>query len=139
MRLPPSRPRAGSGVNLTPMIDIVFLLVIFFLVSSHLARQETRLPLDLPAASTPGPADPERAALTITVDPGQRWLVGGRVVDLAGLRAVLADHVRREGDTAAVRVRTDRAVAYRRIAPVLGAAAQVGIVDLTLAVTREDP
>lgn len=139
MRLPPSRSPAGSGVNLTPMIDIVFLLIIFFLVSSHLARQETRLPLDLPAASTPGPADPERAALTITVDPEQRWLVGGRVVDLAGLRATLAEHLQREGDAAAVRIRSDRVVPYRRIAPVLRATAQAGIVDLTLAVTREEP
>ncbi|MBT6848587.1 MAG: biopolymer transporter ExbD, partial [Planctomycetaceae bacterium] len=41
-----------TGFNMTPMIDVVFLLIIFFLVSSHLARQETQLELDLPEASS---------------------------------------------------------------------------------------
>jgi len=35
---------------MTPMIDVVFLLIIFFLVSSHLQRQETQQELDLPVA-----------------------------------------------------------------------------------------
>ncbi len=55
MRLPNQSGRHSVGANMTPMIDVVFLLIIFFLVSSHLARQENRLPLDLPVASTYGP------------------------------------------------------------------------------------
>ncbi len=36
---------------MTPMIDVTFLLIIFFLVSSHLAKQENFLKLDLPTAA----------------------------------------------------------------------------------------
>ena len=44
----PSNLRSGSlGFNMTPMIDVVFLLIIFFLVSSHLAKQEVQMPLPL--------------------------------------------------------------------------------------------
>ena len=38
---------------MTPMIDVVFLLIIFFLVSSHLARQETQMELDFARRPTP--------------------------------------------------------------------------------------
>ena len=37
---------------MTPMIDVTFLLIIFFLVSSHLAQQELQVDLELPAAAS---------------------------------------------------------------------------------------
>ncbi len=54
MRLPTQQhtDRGRLDVKMTPMIDIVFLLIIFFLVSSHLAKQEVQLDLDLPAAES---------------------------------------------------------------------------------------
>ena len=87
MRLSKRRRSHVAGMNMTPMIDIVFLLIIFFLVSSHLARQENRLPLNLPVASTHDPLDPERAPLTISVNEEAKWLVGGDVVNVDQLRS----------------------------------------------------
>ena len=46
------RRRDEAGVDLTPLIDVVFLLIIFFLVSSHLAKQEGQLELPLPEAES---------------------------------------------------------------------------------------
>ncbi|NIL99222.1 MAG: hypothetical protein GTO62_19500, partial [Planctomycetales bacterium] len=70
MRIPLSRRRSRLEMNMTPMIDVVFLLIIFFLVSSHLARQEVQAQLDLPPARTgvdlPPAADPR---VTINVVP----------------------------------------------------------------------
>ncbi len=124
---------------MTPMIDVVFLLIIFFLVSSHLARQETQLPLELPAATTSGAPDPERGVLTISVDPEHRWRAGGNVVTETTLRQILDDHADRDGESAAVRIRTDRSVPYRHVAPILTAAARAGIVDVSISVLREEP
>ncbi len=123
---------------MTPMIDVVFLLIIFFLVSSHLARQENRLPLELPTASTPGPRDPERSPLTISVDAEHRWRVGAEVIDADRLDQVIRAHRERDGESAAVRIRTDREVPYRRVAPILTAVAHGGIVDVSIAVLREE-
>ena len=63
---------------MTPMIDVVFLLIIFFLVSSHLARQESQLELALPIALTgQDDIDTETPRLTINVKPdGSLWLAG---------------------------------------------------------------
>ena len=116
------------------MIDVIFLLIIFFLVSSHLARQENRLPLDLPTASTFDPFNPEGAPLTVSVDRQAQWLVGGNVVELPELRAVFADLVDRQGADAAIRIRTDGEVQYRYVEPILREAALTGISDAAIAV-----
>jgi biopolymer transport protein ExbD len=137
MQIPSSIHRRSVGANMTPMIDVVFLLIIFFLVSSHLARQENRLPLDLPAASTFAPLDPEAAPLTISVDKEAKWLVNGNVVDLASLRSILADLRTRMGSDAAIRIRTDGAVQYQYVEPVLREAALAGVTDAAIAVREE--
>lgn len=137
MQVPNSRHRRSVGANMTPMIDVVFLLIIFFLVSSHLARQENRLPLELPIASTFDPIDPEKAPLTISVDEQANWLVSGDVVDLQQLRLILADLQARMGSGAAIRIRTDGMVQYQYVEPVLREAALAGVTDAAIAVREE--
>ena len=137
MRVPSSTNRRSVGANMTPMIDVVFLLIIFFLVSSHLARQENRLPLDLPIASTFGPDNPDYNPLTISVDESANWLVAGNKVDEEALRVVLRDLRQRDGTRAAIRIRTDRRVQYQYVEPVLRAAATVGVTNLNIAVREE--
>ena len=119
------------------MIDVVFLLIIFFLVSSHLARQENRLPLDLPVAATFGPPDVERATLTISVDKTAQWRVAGDVVQMDDLRLALAKYHDEHGSESSVRIRTDGAIAYRYVEPLLRESAKAGITDVMIAV-RED-
>lgn len=138
MQVPSMNNRRSVGANMTPMIDVIFLLIIFFLVSSHLARQENRLPLDLPKASTFAPFDPESAPLTVSVDREAQWLVAGKIVELPDLRAVFADLVARQGTDAAIRIRTDGAVQYRFVEPILREAALSGISDAAIAVRERD-
>lgn len=122
---------------MTPMIDVVFLLIIFFLVSSHLARQENHLPLDLPVASTFDPTDPEKSPLTISIDGAANVLVAGNVVPPAALGDVFADLKQRSGTTAAIRIRCEGNVQYRFVEPVLRAAALAGVTDAAIAVREE--
>jgi len=81
MRAPSHPGRGAIGLNMTPMIDVVFLLIIFFLVSSHLARQEVELQLDLPEAGTgerPAEDDTRRVIVNV-LPPAEPWgrLMGG--------------------------------------------------------------
>ena len=64
MKIPTSQTSRRFGANMTPLIDVVFLLIIFFLVSSQLARQEANIELELPEAST-GSAPPELSLIHI--------------------------------------------------------------------------
>ena len=52
MRSVSNLARGSVSFNMTPMIDVVFLLIIFFLVSSNLAQQEVHLEIDLPDAAS---------------------------------------------------------------------------------------
>jgi len=84
MRAPSNLSRGSLSFNMTPMIDVVFLLIIFFLVSSHLARQETQLELDLPEAASGQRAqedDVRRVVVNVLglARPEGRIQVGGQV------------------------------------------------------------
>ncbi|WP_419188435.1 ExbD/TolR family protein [Stieleria bergensis] len=134
MKVPVDTQREFTGANMTPMIDVVFLLIIFFLVSSHLARQENRLPVELPTAATHQPLDMTPVDLTITVDVDGRWLAAGRSVQSAQLQGMLDELVRENPRDVAIRIRTDGSVNYSVVEPILGHCAQSGIVDVRLAV-----
>ena len=137
MKIPNQQNRPFTGANMTPMIDVVFLLIIFFLVSSHLARQESRLPVELPVASTHNPLSIDPVSVTITVNRDRQRLVGGKILDDAALDAILSDVVRRDGESASLRIRTDGEVPYGIIEPILKASAKLGLLDIKLAVKEQ--
>ncbi len=139
LHVPSSHHRPCVGANMTPMIDVVFLLIIFFLVSSHLARQENRLPLELPVAATYDPTDPLRAPLTVSVDGSGNWLLGGNIVDLQTLKSAFADHRAKMGREASIRIRSEGTIQYRFVQPVLRQAALAGVTDASIAVRQSEP
>ena len=103
------RNRTGLGLDLTPMVDVVFLLVIFFMVSTTFITLESGLPVDLPQAQS---AQAQSSELpTVTINQDDQIFVGGSQVaegDLVGvLREVLATSA---SDT--VVLRADQTVRY---------------------------
>jgi biopolymer transport protein ExbD len=137
VRVPANGGNSEFGFNMTPMIDVVFLLIIFFLVSSHLARQENRLQLPLPVAeSGVETVYDQRPRVTINVLADGQVLLAGRKVDPRALQQRLAREVARVGQDLEIRIRADRSVAYRFVGPILAAAARAGIWKITFAVVR---
>lgn len=123
--------------NMTPMIDVVFLLIIFFLVSSHLARRESRLELALPTASTGqslAQAVPRR--LTINIRADGQMLLGAMEIEPLELLERLATERNEHGERLQVRLRGDRDTLYAAVEPALAACAEAGIVDLGFGVFR---
>jgi biopolymer transport protein ExbD len=133
MRLP-SRPSAPAQTSLTPLIDVVFLLIIFFLVSSHLARRENHLPVQLPLASTAPTPDLESTPLVITVSADQTISVSGRRATQESLQEILADWSGRSDTPKSVRIRADASVPYRVVEPILRSAARFGLTEASIAV-----
>jgi biopolymer transport protein ExbD len=137
MRIP-QRPRARAiSFNMTPMIDVVFQLIIFFLVSSHLAKQETQLKLPLPAAdSADAEADAQRPSLVVNVLADGQWLLAGRVITPEQFPTRVQEAVAEHGSELEVKIRADRAVAYRHVEPIMLACYRGGIHDVTYSVYR---
>lgn len=139
MRIPRAVQSGEVNFNMTPMIDVVFLLIIFFLVSSHLAKQETQLPLDLPLADSGAePVSLERPRVTINITPDGSLLLAGRAQSPSELQRHLAELRTKEGDDLEVRIRSDRSVAYRYVEPIMLSAARAGVWNVTFAVYRTE-
>src|SRR5262245_3005475 len=137
MRIPSRAVSSEVGFNMTPMIDIVFQLIIFFLLSSHLSKQEKELPLPLPAASS-GTADEadNRPRLTINVVADGTLLVANRPIQPLELVGVLRERRAMHGRELEVRIRGDRGVLYSRVEPILLACVQAGIWNVAYAVAE---
>jgi biopolymer transport protein ExbD len=139
MRLPNNLKSGQLGFNMTPMIDVVFLLIIFFLVSSHLAKQETQLELPLPVAES-GEDDNETATrrMTLNVLADGSVTLAGRRVNRGQLRNRLEEARQGEAADVEVRIRSDRNVPYHNIEPVLLSCARAGIWNVTFGVFRPE-
>jgi biopolymer transport protein ExbD len=139
MRPPLRHERSPIGLNMTPLIDVVFQLIIFFLVSSHLARQETQLELDLPAAASGREATVEsRPRVVINVAADGHVLLGSTAIGPDELTPRLKFERRRSGSDLEVRIRADRSVPYAAVEPVLLSCADAGIWNVTFAVFKKD-
>ena len=112
------------------MVDVVFLLIIFFLVSSHLARREKRSPVDLPPATTAENLSPDDAAAVVTVDADGTLRFDGRVVTARQLAERL------DPDVAAVRLRCDRAADYADADRVMSVLVGLGVADVRLGIAE---
>ncbi len=122
---------------ITPMIDIVFLLIIFFLVATHFVKSETQTPVELPEASLATLEEEVRPQrVIVTVSPVGEYSIAGRVVTRAELEAILQHAEAREthAKEREVRIRGDRATPYEFVKPILLACARAGIRDVSFSV-----
>jgi len=128
------------GVNMTPMVDVVFQLLVFFMVGTKFAEMERNIALQVPRVAevrTLTPA-PERRIINVYQDG--RIALDRSYVSLAELVQRLVD-ARREYAELGVLVRGDAAGPFQNVASVLGACREAGIVDLGISVqlARRDP
>ncbi|MFO0914276.1 MAG: biopolymer transporter ExbD [Pirellulales bacterium] len=135
VRLPYRTGTSTVGFNMTPMIDVVFQLIIFFLVSSHMSRQDTDVRLPLPVARA-GQSQPVSEGRLVVLHVQQDGSVAhsGQSVPLDRLSDFLREEVNRAGGKVELRLRCHRDAAYRHVKPLLVSAAQSGIWNVDFAV-----
>ncbi len=129
-------------VNLTPMIDVTFLLIIFFMIVSQITQSETD-PIHVPRPTNSQARELKYAnKLIITlVHDGEggvaRYKVGSRLARDMEVVRTIAEESRRSaealGERLDVIVRADRDVRYSYVRPVLEAIAKAGLENVNLA------
>jgi biopolymer transport protein ExbD len=120
--------KAMGMLSLTSLMDVVFLLLIFFLVATKFAEEdEASLDVQLPSASEALPLTDRPKAITVSVDQTGRYLVGGVQMNLAeveeALRKALIDNPL--GQTAVIR--GDKRVSFEHIVSLFDLCHKVGI------------
>ncbi len=137
----PRLARRGGGASLTPLVDVLLILVIFFLVTASylhltalpLAAARDAPPLDGTAAAGAGGDAPAGAILLRLAPDGRTWL-RGRPLEPAALAAALAERPR-----AAVTVLASPAATTQALADALALAAAAGARDVRVLRPSEAP
>lgn len=137
MRLRPQR-KEEPDLNLTPLIDVVFLLLIFFMVSTTFDR-EAELKIQLPEAAGEVRQEPEDP-VEITIDAQGRYFVNRQEVvnrKLDTLKEALDNAVAGRSDPPLI-ISADRKTPHEAVIRAMDAASQLGLVQLTF-VTKQAP
>jgi len=114
------------AIDLTPVIDTVFNLLIFFLVGTTFIQAEREMKIALPVAASAGPISSMLQDLIVNVDQGGQIIVSGRTISPEDLKSMVTQAV--TNNTAQkVTVRGDRATAYANIVAVLDICKGAGI------------
>jgi len=123
-------------VNLTPLIDVVFLLLIFFMVSTTFEHQ-SRIQIELPEA-TATPEELEEESLEIVIDAQGRYFIGEEQVvntELKTLKSAISKAVGDRG-TVPVTIRADASTPHQAVITALDATSQLGLTQISLATSR---
>ena len=131
MNLRPHR-KESPELNLTPLIDVVFLLLIFFMVSTTFDK-ESRIKVELPTAATQDEQVEEEKVLEITIDASGRFYV-----DELEVVNTEADTLKRAIEKAAgmrrdlpVIIKADARASFQSVFKVMDVTSQLGFVNMT--------
>lgn len=111
-------PERSATIELTPIIDMVFLLLIFFLVATTFHQTEREMQIALPVSNSAGPISQAMREIIINVQDDGQIIISGSVIEPDDLKAMIQQAVALNPDQK-VTVRGDRNVAYGHIALVL--------------------
>ena len=130
------RTAFGMSVNLTPMIDVVFQLIIFFVVTANLTQESVMKHIVLPTADHA--QRDTTVATTVQVDADGRYYVGRTRYSLSELRTLLGRIARVRGPrNVSVVIRGDANAAHRGVKDVMNACSAQDIRQIRIA-TRKD-
>ena len=127
MHWPRAVEQEAGTLGLTPLVDVVFLLLIFFVVTTSFS--ETRLALVLPSAET-AQSTQDAALLVVSLAPDGGLRVDGEELAWEALDARIAAAAADEIE--GIEIRADESVAHGRVVEVLDRARSHDIVDVEI-------
>lgn len=122
----PDGDGSKPSIELTPVIDMVFLLLIFFLVATTFHQTEREMQVVLPEAISGGPISLALRELVVNVEADGTIIVGGRPMDGDALRSVVEEAVAANPEQK-VTVRGDRSASYASIVRALDVCKTAGV------------
>lgn len=126
------------NVNMTPMIDIVFQLIIFFVITAAMEKEiyDTRISL---AFSPDGPAIEKKDPRTIVIDVHENGetSIAGTTLSPGALRSILSQSVARYGASTPVHIRGDKEADHESIRRLLDICGRAGIYRVSFLAVKE--
>ena len=122
----PAGHRPMSEINVTPLVDVMLVLLVIFIIAAPFMAD--RLALELPKAELPKAATPAQPgpSVSLSVDGQGRMQWNGEAVDDASLRQRLLEAAQRDPATE-LQLRADASVPYGRVVSLIGMAQSAGL------------
>ena len=118
-----------NEINLTPMLDVVFIMLIFFIVTASFLKESG---IDINRPDTPRVTVDETETILVTIDWNSEILIDGRLIDPRAVRANV-ERLRAEKPEASVVIRANRRSLNDTLVQVMDASRQAGIYDIAVA------
>lgn len=132
------RSSVASTLSLTPLIDVVFLLLIFFLVTSEFEEEERRLDIVLPTATSAVPMTSKPREFVVDIDSDGVLYLSGQPTELDELHRLLQVAVSNNPTNQTVVIRADRATSFQPVVSVMDVCNRTGVSDYSVT-TKEVP
>jgi biopolymer transport protein ExbD len=123
------RPEEQAKIQMTPMIDMTFLLLVFFMVTSKITKEQKKLDIKLPIAATAKMPDDLSGRDIINIGAHGQLYTGDTAVDLPQLRRYLRQRLI-DYPPLKVLVRADAQTPAKQIKEVMRAAAEAGAIEV---------
>lgn len=124
-----STPEDENEINLTPMLDVTFIMLIFFIVTAVFVK-EPGVDVTRPEAATA--FTPDAASIFVAITPNNEIWIDGRRVELPSVRAEI-ERLRSENPEGGLVVQADRDARNRLLLQVMDAAKEAGVSEITIA------
>jgi biopolymer transport protein TolR len=112
-----------SDINMTPLIDVMLVLLVIFMITAPLMTSS--LKLDLPRTDAAQPSDTPQF-IAVALDRDGRYFFGDEMVDASAFASRVAAAAKRNPQTE-VQLRADRNVSYGRVAELIGIVQKAGL------------
>ena len=133
MRLP-VETEEDFEINILPMIDVIFSVLAFFIISSLFLTRSQGLPVNLPSAQT---AEPEKTAqINITIEADGDMFIDRKPIQLKELKPALIEAVKPNSE-ALVIINADEKVAHGKVVKVMDRLRQVPGAKMAIAADKE--
>lgn len=133
MRLP-DEPESQAQINIVPMIDVIFSILAFFIISSLFLSKSEGLPVNLPQASTAA-VQTETVKLTISIDAEGLLMLDEQTVTLDALEQAVRDRMKAEPVSVVV-LKADKTVEHGQVVAVMDRVRRIEGAKLAIAAEK---
>lgn len=121
-------------INILPMIDVIFSILAFFIISSLFLTRSQGLPVDLPSAQT---AEPKQSVqLNITIEPDGKMFLDKQPIELDNLKGALTEKIAPDSESVVI-INADEKVEHGTVVKVMDRLRQVPGAKMAIAADRE--
>ena len=137
-----STPSSGSsedetiaGINVTPLVDVVLVLLIILMVTAQYAAEKDAIPMDLPKAQSGDTAVP--STLSVSIDKDGRFYLDAKELTLEQMRGRVREEYAKDKETRAV-IAADGRVSHAHVIKVIDLLRQEKVTKFAINVRPED-